>query len=163
MKTCLKEGLRCVLSFIISIGVSVLADTQNEITRTETRGQRHVTGTSLVLLSEQHSPLLLPLACRGSCLMQCPLVLCQKSTSVGSAPMPQQKMPSGCHLCPWAWILPLQQLRPLTTTPATFPILPLHHTGRTNYQLTLFILRVCCKPACVEGAPCSTITLWPII
>lgn len=88
---------------------------------------------SFITLYKEHSPLLLPLACPGSCLMQCPLVLYQKSTSVGSALMPQQKMPSGCHLCPWAWILPLQQLQLLTTTPATYPIPPLHHTGKPIY------------------------------
>lgn len=88
---------------------------------------------SFIPLSDEHSPLLFPLACPGSCLMQCPLVLYQKSTSVGSALMPQQKMPSGCHRCPWAWIMPLQQLQPLTTTPATYPIPPLHHTGKPIY------------------------------
>lgn len=94
----------------------------------------------IMLLSVGYSPLLLPLVCPGSCLMQCPPVLSQKSTSAVSAPTPQQRMPSGCHLCPWAWILPLQQLQLLlTTTPATYPTLPSHHTGnRSRFGFSSF-------------------------
>lgn len=101
------------------------------------------------------SPLLFPPACPDSCLMQCPLVRYQKNTSVVSAPMPQRRMPSGCHLCLWAWTLPLQPpQQPLTTTPATYPTLPSHRTGNPHrfvvtylFYSSLFTLRVCGKLA----------------
>lgn len=84
--------------------------------------------TILVFFFVDVSPSVYP----DSCLTQCPLAPYQKSTSVVSGPTPQQRMPSACPLCPWAWTLPLQLLQLPTTTPATCPTPPSRHTGESS-------------------------------